>query len=603
VKSGDLRVNPPSFRWLAERVWSVEHAFERIKAQGRAEEDTRVRIFFVLAAFSFAFVILAFGAARAALFAGSGAGTPGVVASASRADLVDRNGRLVAANLVHYALYIDPDEVWEPAATQRKLIAALPEISRDRLRRAVEGERRTFVMGGLTPADRARVHSLALPGLSFEEEDRRVYPLGQTASHLVGFTDSGGRGLAGVERALEGEIRDAGRAGRPVALSIDLRVQAALEDELRSAAADQRANGGVGIVTNVRTGEILAMASWPDFDPNQPGRASDSARLNRAASSVYEMGSTFKVFTVGIGLDTGAATLTSTFDANAPLKIGGRQVRDFHAANRTLTLEDVFIHSSNIGTSRLALAMGRGTMTRYFEQLGLLAPAEVELLESARPLAPRRWDDNTVASASFGHAISVSPLALTAAMGAILNGGHFVPLTLRRLEPAERPEGRRVVSEATSRAMLDLMRLNVVRGTGSKANAPGLRVGGKTGSAEKVIGGRYDRTRLVSSFASVFPTDGPIDRDRYFVLILLDEPKGSALSAGQRTGGWTAAPAAGRVIDRIAPFLGVRRAADPWQTATGDKPAVEEVLTGAAAGQEVEAEAAAAAPTAGEAGQ
>ena len=581
MKPSDLRVQPPSFRWLAERVWSVEHAFERIKAQGRAEEDTRVRIFFVLAAFSFAFAILAFGAARAALFNGDGRAYGGAAAVASRADIVDRNGRLMAANLVHYALYIDPEEVWEPAATQRALLQALPGLSAERLRRAIEGERRTFVMGGLTPQDRARVHALALPGLSFEEEDRRVYPLGRTAAHLVGFTDSGGRGLAGVERALDEQIRDGGKAGKPVALSVDLRVQGALEDELRRAALNLNADAAVGIVTNVRTGEILALSSFPDFDPNAPGDSPAGGRLNRAASSVYEMGSTFKVFTIAAGLDSGTATVNSTFDATAPMKLGGRTVHDFHGANRVLTIEDIFIHSSNIGTSRLALAMGQQGMVRYFQQLGLLQAAEVELLESARPLVPRRWDENTLASASFGHAISVSPLALTAAMGAVLNGGEYVPLTLRKLDPNERPTGRRVLSEATSRAMLDLMRLNVVRGTGSKANAAGLRVGGKTGSAEKVIGGRYDRSRLVSSFAAVFPTDGPIDGDRYFVLILLDEPKGSPESMGQRTGGWTAAPAAGRVIDRIAPFLGVRRAADPYQTATGDKPpVVEEIIQG-----------------------
>ncbi len=582
MRPGDLRVNPhlPSWRWLSERVWTVEHAFERIKAQGRAEEDTRVRIFFVLAAFACAFAILAFGATRAAVFSGASHGGAGAAAAVGRADIVDRNGRLMAANLVHYALYIDPDEVWEPLVMRRKLASALPDVSAERLRKAIEGDRRTFLVGGLTPQDRARVHALALPGVSFEEEDRRVYPLGVSAAHLIGFTDSGGKGLAGVERALEDDIRKAGRVGAPVALSIDLRVQAALEDELRQTAVDQQARGGVGIVTNVRTGEILGMASWPEFDPNAPGDASDNARLNRAAASVYEMGSTFKVFTVGLGLDTGTANRNSTFDAQAPLKIGGRTVRDFHAKNRIMTLEDVFIHSSNIGTSRLAMMMGRETMMRYFEALGLLGPAEVELLESARPLAPRRWDDNTIASASFGHAISVSPLALTQAMGAMLNGGRFVPLTIRKLDPQQAPQGRQVISEATSRHVLDLMRMNVVRGSGSRANAAGLRVGGKTGSAEKVIGGRYDRTKLVSSFAAVFPTDGPMDEERYFVLILLDEPRGSEESRGQRTGGWTAAPAVGRVIDRIGPFLGVRRAADPWQTATGEKPPVEEIPTG-----------------------
>jgi len=576
MKPGDMRVTPhPSWRWLAERVWSVEHAFERIKAEGRAEEDTRVRIFFVLAAFSFAFLILAFGAGRAALFSGDHHTAMGPVAAAERADLVDRNGLLMAANLTHYKLYIDPDEVWEPAETRRAIQRVLPKVSAERLRKAIEGEKRAFIIGGLTPQQRQQVHDLALPGVQFEDEDGRAYPLGTSAAHLIGFTDAGGRGLSGVERALDADIRQAGHDGRPIALSVDLRVQAALEDELQRVALDQGVKGGVGIVTDIRTGEILGMASFPSFDPGAAGRASDNARLNRATQAVYEMGSTFKVFTLATALDTGTATRTSTFDVSAPLNLGGRLVHDHEAGASRVTLEDIFIHSSNIGTSKLALMMGSGTVVKYFQAFGLFQPGEVELA-SSWPIRPRRWDQNTLASASFGQAISVSPLALAQAMGAILNGGLMVPLTIRKLEPGQVPEGKRVVSAATSRNMLDLMRLNVVRGTGSKANAAGLRVGGKTGSAQKIVDGHYAATTLVSSFAAVFPTDGPVDRQRYFVLIVLDEPHGSAASGGARTGGWTAAPAVGRVIDRIAPFVNVRRAADPFSTATGEKPAAVE---------------------------
>jgi cell division protein FtsI (penicillin-binding protein 3) len=586
MKPGDIKVTPhPSWRWLAERVWSVEHAFERIKAEGRAEEDTRVRIFFVLAAFAFAFLILGVGATRAALFSGAGHSASGPVAAAERADLVDRNGLLIASNLIHYKLYVDPDEVWQPAETRRAIMRVLPKLSAERLRKAIEGQRRAFVIGGLTPQQRRQIHDLALPGIQFEDEDRRAYPLGTSAAHLVGFTDAGGRGLSGVERALDAEIRQAGPDGRPVQLSIDLRVQAALEDELQRVAVDQGVRGGVGIVTDVRTGEVLGMASYPAFNPNAAGNASDDARLNRATQAVYEMGSTFKVFTLATALDTGAATRTSTVDVSSPLNLGGRVVHDHEAGFGRVTLEDVFIHSSNVGTSKLALGMGAQTLTRYFQAFGLLQPADIEL-SSAWPIRPHRWDQNTLASVSFGQAISVSPLAVAQAMGAVLNGGTMVPLTVRRLQPGAAPEGRRVISERTSRNMLDLMRLNVVRGTGSKANAPGLRVGGKTGSAQKVVNGRYASTTLVSSFAAVFPTDGPMDRTRYFVLIVLDEPHGSAASGGARTGGWTAAPAVGRVINRIAPFLGVRRAADPFSTATGEKLPVEE--TPDSLGDEVE---------------
>jgi cell division protein FtsI (penicillin-binding protein 3) len=574
MKPSDVRLNANGLglHRLTELVWGVEHAFERAKAQARPEEDTRVRIFLVLAAFGVAFGVLSLGAARAALFGGSDGGLSAPVAAASRADVVDREGRLIATNLVHYGLYVDPDEVWDAAETRRALLAAMPELKVEKLQKALNGERRSYVIGGLTPQQRARVHALGLPGVSFEEEDKRVYPLGVSAAHLIGFSDSGGRGLAGVERALDKEIQDAGRAGAPVQLSNDLRVQAALEDELRTVAVREQANGAVGLVTDVKTGEILGMASWPEYDPNAPAAASDSGRLNRAASSVYEMGSTFKVFTVAAGLDSGVASMSSTFDASAPMKIGGRAIHDHDSENRVMSLQDVFIHSSNIGTSKLALSIGADTMTRYFGALGLFQPADIELAESARPIVPRRWDENTLASASFGHAVSVTPVQVAAAMGAVLNGGEFVPLTVRKLKPGEQPQRRRVISAATSRAMLDLMRLNVVRGTGVKANAPGLSVGGKTGSAEKVVGGRYARDKVVASFAAVFPTDGPLEQDRYFVLVLVDEPKGSKESFGLRTAAWNAAPAAGHVIDRIAPFLGVKRRVDTLGGLVSDRP-------------------------------
>ncbi len=550
-----------SFRWLTERMWSVEHAFERAKAEARAEEDTRVRITVVLAVFALAFGGLTIGAARAALFSGIQPEGAAPAAIASRADLVDREGRLMAVNLVHYGVYIDPDEVWDVDQTRNALLSVLPQLNPQRLQKALTAEHQSYIIGGLTPQDRERVHALGLPGVSFAEEDKRVYPLGQSASHLIGFVDGGGKGIAGIERSLDEQVRTAGRNGAPIVLSIDMRVQGALADELGKEAADRQADGAVGIVTDIQTGEILGMASWPDYDPNQAGRTPDNQRLNRAAQSVFEMGSTFKVFTLATGLDTGRATINTMFDATTPLHLGNRQIHDHDAQDRMMSMADVFIHSSNIGTSRLALELGKDPMTRYFSAFGLFKPAPIELAESARPILPRVWSDNTLTSASFGHAISVTPLQLTAAMGSVLNGGVYVPLTLRKRAPGEPVPGRRVVSAQTSRTMLDLMRMNVVRGTGTKADAQGLSVGGKTGTAQKVVGGKYSATANVSSFAAVFPTDGPPTTKRYFVLILLDNPKGSAKSFGVRTGAWTSAPAAGRVIDRIAPFLHVERRA------------------------------------------
>jgi cell division protein FtsI (penicillin-binding protein 3) len=577
-----LLPNPvsPLWRWFSGRLWWMEHAFERARASGKVEDDTRLRIFFILALFAAGFLTLGLGATRAALFSGyDPAAASAIVAPNARADLTDRNGEILAMDLVHYGLYIDPVEVSDPAGTRAALIAALPGLAPERLAKALAGEKRTFVVGGLTPDVKAQVHDLALPGVSFEEESARAYPLGETAAHLIGFAGMDGAGLAGAEKAFDGPIRSvAGRGTVP--LSIDLRVQGALQDELDQAAAKHQAIGGVGMVVNVRTGEILGMASYPSYDPNQPGKADPAAMVNHAAATVYEPGSVFKVFTLAMGLDAGVANVNTMLDARTPLALGGQTIHDYDKDNAMLPLWEVFTHSSNIGAARLGMMVGPEGMDRYFRSFGLFKAAPSELAESARPIAPRKLNDNVVASMSFGHAISVSPLAVATGMSAILNGGVYRPLTLKPLEPGQAPTpGRRVIQASTSRTMLNLMRLNVTNGTGGKADIAGYRVGGKTGSAEKALGGRYVRNKLVSSFAAVFPTDGPLEADRYFVLIMLDEPKPTADTFGFATGGWTAAPAAGRVIERIAPFLGVRRVAVPDQA--GPKPPVDpKTLTG-----------------------
>lgn len=558
---------PFGLRWLGASFWRLEHAFERARAAGRVEDDARIRIFVVMLCFGLAFGVLAIGATHAALFSGASRhAAAGWAPPQARADIVDREGRLLAADLLHFGLYVDPAEVWDRAATRAALARALPEVSTGRLERALSGERRTFLVGGMTPVEKAAVHALGLPGVSFEPEQRRVYPLNHTAAHLIGFADTGGQGLAGAELALNDEIRSLAGGGE-VALSIDLRVQGALEDELRKAALAHAPKGAVGIVAHVHTGEILGLASYPDFDPNQAGMASADQRLNRAASSVFEMGSTFKAFTVAIGLDSGVATMASTFDAREPYQLGYREISDFRASRKVLSLLEVFQHSSNIGTARLAVGIGPERLSRYFNDLGLTTAAAVELRESASPLTPKVWNEDAVASTSFGHGMNVSPLALTRAMLPLLNGGRLIPLTIRRQAPGYQPEARQVLSEATSAQMLQIMRANVTGGSGGKADAAGLSVGGKTGTGEKYDPAirRYNDKRQVSSFAAVFPSDGPLENDRYFVLILLDEPRGTPETFGYSTGGWVAAPATGAVISRIAPFLGVSRHIGPLE--------------------------------------
>ncbi|WP_293899117.1 penicillin-binding protein 2 [Phenylobacterium sp.] len=566
-------------RWLRDRMWDLERAFERARASGRAEDDTRLRIFFVLVLFSLGFLGLAVGATRATLFSDAlNSGEAAVAIGGARADLVDRNGKMLAADLLHYGLYIDPREIWDQAETRRDLQATMPDLDPQRLERALRGSRRVFLIGALTPEERAKVNDLGLPGVTFEPEQHRTYPLGPTAAHIIGFSDAGGEGISGAEAAFNEDIRAAAGGQQPIPLSIDLRVQGALENELWKAVAEFRPKGAVGVVADVHTGEILGLASWPVFDPNRPGKSSIDAQTDRAANSIYEMGSTFKAFTVAIGLDTGVATPESTFDATHPFQMGYRTIHDYHATHAILTLVEVFQHSSNIGTARLAESIGPARLSDYFNRLGLTTPAKIELIETRRPLTPKVWNEDAVASTSFGHGINVTPLAVTRAMIALLNGGQSIPLTIHKLAPDAKVAGTQVVSQKTSMQMLSIMRANVTGGSGKSANIEGLFVGGKTGTGDKwdPAARAYSHTKQVSSFAAVFPTTGGPQTKRYFVLILLDEPQRGHLGVDP-TGGIAAAPAAGRVIERIAPFLGLRRHATGTQMIPVEQPAEADV--------------------------
>jgi cell division protein FtsI (penicillin-binding protein 3) len=548
---------PRIVRWAVDWLWRVEHAFERAKASGRPEDDARIRILLVLAFFAVLFGLIAGGAVFSAAFSGAGKHRSVMsLPATAKADLVDRNGELLAVNLVHYSLFLDPADVWNRAETRKALLSRTPGLKASKFNEVMDGRKRRVLVEGLTPDVRQSIHDLGLPGVTFEESPRRIYPMGPLAAHLIGFADPWGKGIQGAERGLQEQLRDGYVSNEPVVLSIDVRVQAALEEELAGAVAEFHPKAAVGLITNIHTGEIIAMASLPEFDPNRASKYSEDERKNRASAQLFEMGSTFKAFTVAIGLDTGVASMDSTYDARTPLKMGYRTIHDYHGTNRILTLGEVFNHSSNIGTAKLALGIGVDRLKTYYDSLGLTRRPRLELFETASPLTPRDWNDDALASVSFGHGINVTPLALAQAMGCLLNGGTMVPLTILKRPMGYQGEAQRVVSEDTSRAMLRIMRGNVVEGTGRKADAIGLSVGGKTGTGEKydpAIRG-YSNTRQVASFAAVFPTEGPLEAPRYFVLILLDEPTG-----GARTGGLVAAPAVGRVIDRSARFLGVPR--------------------------------------------
>ncbi len=566
MSAADPVLDPPTlsgFRGIGRYIWWIDRAFERARASDKAQDDTRLRIFFVMALFTAAFLTLAGVAMDAALWSGlDKAGVMGPVAANARADLVDRNGQTLAMDLTHYGLYLNPKEVYDRPSTRAALLAAVRTISPARLDAALAGDKPLYYLAaGLAPEVHSRIHDLALPGISFQEEVGRAYPLGTTGAHVIGFASSDGQGLAGAERAFDKLARNAAVSHTPVVLSIDLRVQGALQGELQKAGDHFGVANAVGMVVNVRTGEILAMASYPAFDANTPGKPSPDNMVNHAAATVYEPGSVFKVFTLAMGLDAGVADVRTRFDVHTPLVLPGQIIHDYDKGDQFLPLWEVFTHSSNIGAAKLGVRAGPEVEGRYFRNFGLFSRAPSELLESAHPLIPARMSENAVATMAFGQSISVSPLALAAGMSSILNGGIYRPLTLRRLDPGTQPvPGQRVIKPSTSRTMLNLMRLNVTNGTGGFADVSGYRVGGKTGTATKLVHGRYDLgKRNLASFAGIFPTDGPLDSDRYYVLIMMNEPKVMPETGGFTTGGAVSAPIAGKVIARIGPLLGVAR--------------------------------------------
>lgn len=472
----------------------------------------------------------------------------------ARADIVDRNGVLLATSLPTASLFADPREVLDPAETAERLATALPGLDSDALRERIErGGRFAWVRRHLTPAEQYAVNRLGLPGVFFRAEEERVYPQGRLAAHVLGYTDPDMVGLAGVEKRFDAALG----GGETLRLTLDARVQGILRNELATAVGYFRAAGAAGLVLDVNTGEVLALASLPDFDPNMPSRPLDDTLFNRATKGVYEMGSTFKVLTAAMALDAGTTTLDSGYDASRPLRVARFTIRDFHAKNRWLSVPEILIYSSNIGAAQMARDVGGPLQRARLAELGMLTPSPLELPEVGRPLFPDPWREINTLTIGFGHGIAVSPLQLGTAVAAVTNGGFYRPPTLVRTAGVRRA-GYQVFTEETSRQMRAMMRLVVLRGSGRQADVPGLRMGGKTGTAEKIVGGRYRRKALLSSFVGVFPMDQP----RYLVLVSLDEPKGRAETHNYATGGWVAAPSVGRIAERIAPILGIQPALD-----------------------------------------
>ena len=471
-----------------------------------------------------------------------------------RADIVDRNGVLLATDLRTASLAADPKLLLSAESTATALVRIFPELSQPALLKKLTGETRfVWIKRHLTPRQQHAANALGMPGLKFVKEWHRVYPHGSLAAHVVGYTDVDGKGIAGVEKSFNTELAYGGDADFPLHLSIDVRVQHALRDELHQAMTRFGAAGAAGVVMDANSGELLALTSLPDFDLNHPGSAPEASRFNRTSLGVYELGSVFKLFTAAMALDSGVVDLSGGFDASKPIHISRFTIRDDHAKNRWLSVPEIVAYSSNIGAAKMAMAVGADAQRDYLDRFGLLRPSSLELPEIGSPLSPVRWRDINVMTVAFGHGVAVSPLQLGSGISALVNGGIMVPPTLLKRSPDMPVVGTRVVSRRTSDQLRRLMRLVVAEGTGGKADVTGYLVGGKTGTAEKAGHRGYRRTALLSSFVAAFPMNKP----KYVVYVLLDEPNGTKDTFGFASAGWTAAPTAGRVIARIAPLLDV----------------------------------------------
>ncbi|HSF94811.1 MAG TPA: penicillin-binding protein 2 [Thermohalobaculum sp.] len=491
-----------------------------------------------------------------------GAGTP------VRGEITDRNGSVLAANLPAFSLYADPRDIRDVDQVAQELVGVFPDMTAADLKKALtRSPKFVWVKRPITPRQRQQVLDLGQPGLMFGSRIMRVYPAGRTMAHIVGNVRAASEdvryaelvGAGGVEGFFDERLRDPAKFAEPLALSLDLAVQNAMRDVLADGIQQFEAKGAAGVLMDVHTGEILALVSLPDFDPNLPpapfnGAAEHNPRFNRAAQGTYELGSTFKVLTAAFALESGIAGPETLIETGSAISFGRYRIRDMHRMPPEMTVTDIVVRSSNVGVARLALGLGTPKLKNYFKRLGFFDPLPLELAEArgAAPLLPPKWTDLSSMTISFGHGLAASPVHLAAAFATLANGGRRVSPTLVKggAEP-----GEQVFSPETARQMMRIIREVVTRGTGRRTNLPGYEVGGKTGTADKARpGGGYYRDRVIASFASVFPTSNP----KYAMVISLDEPVDRSGTRPVREASRTAVPVTAAAIGRIAPLLGMR---------------------------------------------
>ncbi|MEM6824098.1 MAG: penicillin-binding protein 2 [Pseudomonadota bacterium] len=497
---------------------------------------------------------------------------------AQRSNIIDRNGRILATNLTTHSLYAQPPLMVDPEGSAAALAEIFPDIDGERLRRDFTGPRKfLWIKRKISPEQKQAVHDLGEPGLLFGPREMRLYPNGSLAAHVLGGAGFGREGVhsaevigvAGVEKSYDDYLRDPATGGAPLELSLDLSVQAVAEDVLLGGMRLMNAKGAAAVLMDIRSGEIISLVSLPDFDPNDrpvpltEGDAADSPLFNRTVQGVYELGSTFKIFTAAQAIDLGLVNAGTMIDTEGPLRWGRHRIRDLRNYGDRLSVEEIIVKSSNIGTARIAMMLGIERQRDFLSRLGFMDPTAVELVEagSGRPLLPPNWSEISTMTISYGHGLSASPLHLAAAYASVLNGGTLVTPTILRRQSAT--PGPRVVSEATSRIARSLLRKVVVEGTATFGDVEGYEVAGKTGTADKPKpnGGYYD-DKVIATFASVFPASDPA----YVLVVALDEPVETSGKKPRRTAGWTAVPVAAEVIRRVAPLLGLAPDIEPRGT-------------------------------------
>ncbi len=472
--------------------------------------------------------------------------------SIPRRDIIDRNGLLLATSIKTASLYADPQHILDVETTAQALAKIFPDQNYgDLLQKLSNDKRFVWIKRNMTPDEQVDILELGQPGLNFQEEYRRVYPQGPITAHIIGYDDIDSKGIAGLERGLNSILS---KKDEPIQLTIDLRLQHILRREMEKTLHEFTASGAAGIIMDAHSGDVLALASLPDYDPHQISSAKDTQKFNRATLATYELGSTFKIFTTAAAFEQLNLPLSQSYDTRQPIKVGRFTISDFHPENRIQSIPEVFMHSSNIGTAMIAQQIGTLGLKSFFEQVGFFEPISFDIPENGRPIVPKPWRDISTLTASYGHGIAITPLHLAAATATIIGDGTVVhPRLIAPKDEKYKPTATRVISKDTVQKMRALMRLVVRHGTATKADVTGMMVGGKTGTAEKNIDGKYIHNALVSSFVAAFPMNDP----RYVVLVTIDEPKPNKSSYGYATAGWTAAPAVGRIIESMSAVLAI----------------------------------------------